>query len=272
MMGLLEDGGLEGLDHSSGVTLSGIEEREGSVVGATDNDIAVLVVEGHGAQGRGRQQGLLGEVGVAQVPDVRLAGHVRRHLLETEHGIGNTNAHLRGLRMPGDGSGGSLNVVGVLEDHHGLGGDALGQMLGLLASEVLLEQVDLVVLEDTLGSALDHLLGGLREAEGRVSVHLFGVFSLISGLGGIDLSRPTSFTVLHSLRAGRDSLGVDAVGGQGGDVAEHNLVRVTHLEVISLLGLGGHGTDDLGVGILEVGVSSEVLPLLLVSVGISHVS
>lgn len=89
--------------------------------------------------------------------------------------------------MPDDLGGGSLGRVWVLEDHECLGGVRLREMLWLLASEVLLEEIDLVVLHDRLGSTVCHVLGGLGEAEGRVSVQLLHVLGLISWFGGLNI-------------------------------------------------------------------------------------
>lgn len=93
--------------------------------------------------------------------------------------------------MPGNAGGSSLDVVGVLEDHHCFGGDVLAQVLGLLACKVLLEQVDLVVLEDALGSALNHFFCSLSKPKRGISVHFLGVLRLVSRLCGVDLLRPT---------------------------------------------------------------------------------
>ena len=100
--------------------------------------------------------------------------------------------------MPSDLSGGSLDLVGVLEDHQGLGRDVLGQVLSLFASKVLLEQVDFVVLEDALCSSLAHRLGSNCKSQSRLSVHLLLVFGEISSLCWVKLLWPTSFSVLHT--------------------------------------------------------------------------
>ena len=149
------------------------------------------MVEGHAAQWRWWQKGLLWEVRVVQVPDVGLPWHILWHLLEPEHGVGNTDSQLSNLWVPSDASGRSLEVIWVLEDHLGLGGDGLREMLGLLSSKVLLEQIDDVVLLDATSGSSDHLLGGLRETKGGISVHLLGVLSLISWLSMVNLTGPS---------------------------------------------------------------------------------
>ena len=66
--------------------------------------------------------------------------------------------------MPCDLGHGTLDGVGVLEDHDSLGSDGLRHEFGVLALEVLLEQINLVVLLDATGCALDELTRGLAEA------------------------------------------------------------------------------------------------------------
>jgi len=209
MMTLLQDGGLEWLDDTGTGTNSCIEEREGSIVRSSDDYITVLVIESHSAQWGWWQKGLLREIGVSQVPDVRLSGHIVWHLLETKHGVSNTYSHLVGLWMPGDAGGRSLNGVWVLEDHKGLGGDVLREMLWLLSREILLEQIDDVVLFDAVGGSLDHLLGSLRETKSGISVHLLFILCNIWSFLGIDFSGPSSFSMFHSLGEGWNSLSVN---------------------------------------------------------------
>ena len=88
--------------------------------------------------------------------------------------------------MPSDFGDGTLDGVGVLEDHDGLGSDGLRHELWVLTSEILLEQVDLVVLFDAARGTLDELLGGLHEAHcwvlgqlSHVLVHLVGFLVVI---------------------------------------------------------------------------------------------
>ena len=71
-MRLLEHSGVLRPDQTGRISVPLVEERNGAVVGASDQDVGVLRAEDEGAEGRGRRNGLLGEVGVVQVPDVRL--------------------------------------------------------------------------------------------------------------------------------------------------------------------------------------------------------
>ena len=163
MMRLFEHSGHEWLYNTSGVTNSGIEEGEGTIVWATNANITLFVVESHGTKRRWWEKCFFWEIWILQVPDVRLSWHVVRHLLETEHGVGNTDSHFSSFWMPGDLGGRTLEVVGVLEDHHGFGGNTFREMLRLFTSEILLEQIDFVVLKDALGGSLNHILCSLSE-------------------------------------------------------------------------------------------------------------
>ena len=116
-MGLLKESGIGWLS----TTFSCIEEGERTVVRATDNDITVLVVEDHSAQGRGWRESLLGGVRVVQIPNVGVQGHLWWHLLEAENGVRNTDFQVRDFRVPADLGNGTSHWVRVLEDHHSLG-------------------------------------------------------------------------------------------------------------------------------------------------------
>ena len=111
--------------------------------------------------------------------------------------------------MPSDLGSGSLYWVWVLEDHEGLGGDALRQMLWLLSSEILLKEINLIVLMDPLSCIVDHLFGSSGETELSVSVKLLMILSNLSWLSWINLLRPSSLLMLHSLVAGWNSLCVN---------------------------------------------------------------
>lgn len=96
---------------------------------------------------------LLRFIRAVKIPYVGLFGHVGWHLLESELGVGSTHTHLRrGLRVPADLCNGAFDVVWVLENHNSLRVDIFGEVLGLLAFVVLLEQVNFVVLLDALFS------------------------------------------------------------------------------------------------------------------------
>ena len=101
--------------------------------------------------------------------------------------------------MPSYTCNGSLDLVGVFENHHGFGGDIFICMLSCFAREILFKEINLVVLSDALGDSTDHLFGGLGEAQSGISVHLLGVLCLIGWLGRIDVCGPTTLSMPHSL-------------------------------------------------------------------------
>ncbi len=79
--------------------------------------------------------------------------------------------------MPTDLGDGPFDLVGVLEDHHGLGGDGFRQQLWLLPTKVLLEQIDLVVLPNALLGRCDQVFRSLSEAQCRISVQFLQVLA-----------------------------------------------------------------------------------------------
>ena len=109
------------------------------------------MIEDHGAKRAWRREGLLGQVRVVQIPDVRVERHLGRHLLEPEHGVTDTDTEIsRCLGVPVDLRDSSSYGIRVLEYHDSLCRDALAQALGLLSAEVFFEQIDLIVLSDCL--------------------------------------------------------------------------------------------------------------------------
>jgi hypothetical protein len=52
--------------------------------------------------------------------------------------------------VPVDFGDSAANRVRVLEDHHSLSGDALRRQLWLLSMEILLEEIDFIILLDSL--------------------------------------------------------------------------------------------------------------------------
>ena len=198
-MGLLEDGGLGRPDGATSVAVvSSIEETDATVVRTTDKQISVLLREGHGAEGRGGLETDFWRVRVVKVPDVGGLGHVGGGLLEAELGVSCTDTELSSLRVPCDLSYGTLDSVRVLEDHHGLGGDWLRHELGVFTLEILFKEIDLVVLLDAAGGALDELTGGLAEAERGLLVELPHVLVDIVRLLVVGLLGPTTDRVGHT--------------------------------------------------------------------------
>jgi hypothetical protein len=76
----------------------------------------------------------------------------------------------------------------------------------------------------------------------------------------------TSLRVLHSLVCGWDPISVDTVLGVLGDVGQDDLVWISLDELVLAVGVWLDATHDLGIGVFELGMSSEFLSLLLVSV------
>lgn len=92
MMTLLKQSCRNWLDHARGATLSHIEELQGTVVRAANNGVGVFMIKGERAERRGGVKRLLWLVGVIQIPDVGLLGHIWRHLLEAQLGVGGGNS------------------------------------------------------------------------------------------------------------------------------------------------------------------------------------
>lgn len=189
-----------------------IEELEGTVVSTTNDNISVLVVEHKGAQGGARVKGTFRSVRVVQVPDVRHPGHVERHLLEAELGVGDTDAGLRVVRVPRDLSNSALDLVRILEDHNGLGVDGLREVLRLLAIEVLLEEIDLVVLADAPLGGVHQVGGRALEAKIDLTEHFLLILRDIEKLGVVELLGPSTNGVAHTTIVCNDAFSVDLQG------------------------------------------------------------
>ena len=191
-MGLLKEGCLDGLNNTWRGTLTLIEEREGTVIGAAHYNIRVLVIENHGAQSWGGRQCLLWRVRVVQIPYVRVKWHSRGHLLEAKHGIRNTNSQIACcLWVPINFSNSASNRAWVLEDHHSLSWNALTWQLRLLTTEIFFEEINLIVLLNSFLGTDNEVFGGLRETKSGISVKLLLILSDICWLGVIELLRPT---------------------------------------------------------------------------------
>ena len=119
------------------------------------------MVESHRAERRWSKEGFFREVRVIQIPDVRLLWHIIRHLLESKHSIGNTDSHFGGIWMPSDTCNCSFDVVWIFEDHKGLSGDVLTEMLSSFTREIFFKKINLVVLSNAFSNALNHLFGSL---------------------------------------------------------------------------------------------------------------
>ena len=130
-------------------------------------------------------------------------------MLEAELGVGDTNAGLSLVGVPRDLGYGTLYLVGVLEDHHGLSVDDFGGLLGFFAGEVLLEQIDLVVLADALVGRVDEVGGGRLEAEVALTDHFLLILCDIKGFSVVEFFGPATNSVLHATVVSNDALCVD---------------------------------------------------------------
>lgn len=162
-------------------------------------------------------------------------------------------------------------MVGVvLEEHEGLGGDVLHDVVGLLVDEVLLEHVDLVVFEH---AALCHLAEVLHLGrKALILVDFFHESSVLLRLGGVDGLRPASLLVEHSLLAGAHAHGVHLMHREVGDVVEFDKVRIPlHVVLIFQLvfGSGIEGSTN-GTGVCEGGRPAELAACTGVLVKLSH--
>lgn len=120
-MRLFQQGSFDGLDQTSRVTLTHIEELKGTIIGTSTNHIRLLLIESECAQRRHCLKALLRPVRVVQIPNIRLLRHARRSLLETHLGVGDTNARFALIRVPCDFGNRAFDLVGVLENHDSLG-------------------------------------------------------------------------------------------------------------------------------------------------------
>ena len=85
--------------------------------------------------------------------------------------------------MPADLCDGTSYRVWILEYHHSLGGNILRQKFRLFAAEILLIQINLVVLSDSLLGTSSEISRCLGETECWVSVQFLLIFSDISSFG-----------------------------------------------------------------------------------------
>ena len=111
--------------------------------------------------------------------------------------------------MPCDLGHGSLDNVGVLEDHDSLGSDWLRHEFGILTREVLLEQINLVVLLDATSGALDKLTSGLTEAHCWLLSELSHVLVDFVLLLIVVFLGPTTNGVSHTAVLGWNALSVN---------------------------------------------------------------
>ena len=60
--------------------------------------------------------------------------------------------------------------------------------------------------------------------------------------------------------------------GEHWQVAENELVWISDLEKVELVGIGRNATNNFGVGVIKLSMSTEFLSLSLVSVCVRHIS
>ena len=111
--------------------------------------------------------------------------------------------------MPNDLIGRTLNLVVVLEDHHSLGVEILGQVLRLFTLKVLFEEIDLIVLFDTLFRVGYKVSSSVSIRKEGISHQLLLIFGDLEGLCGIVLLWPTADNVLHTAVRRSNSFCVD---------------------------------------------------------------
>lgn len=174
------------------------------------------------------------------------------------------------LNLPRNFCNGAFYLVGVLEDHEGFGGDFLAHVLGLLAGEVFLEEIDFVVLLDATFSCPGKVSSGRGEAEGRVSVELLGVPLHVLLISVVHVLGPPTDTVIHSTIFGLYALCVNGVDLEGGDVVKVDFVGVPQDVVFTESWIGLLLTNHLGSRLLKLGMSSKLTTFLLVLVCVRH--
>ena len=234
-----------------------IKEANAAVVGATDDQVRVFLVKGQRAEWRGGLHADFRRVRVVQVPNVGALGHRSRHLLEAQLRVGRANTKLAGLRVPRNLRHRALDSVRVLEDHHSLGRDRLGHELGVLALEILLEQVDFVVLLDAARRSLYELASRLPEAQLGLFDKLTHVLVDLVRLLVVVLFGPATDSVRHTVIFCGDALRVHLIKSNKSVqlVSEHK----DKLWVLRSEGanIGHHGGAGLFKSIKKVGEVME---------------
>ena len=111
--------------------------------------------------------------------------------------------------MPCDLGDGTLDGVGVLEDHHSLCCDWLRHEFGIFTVEVFFKEINLVVLLNTARCSLNELTSGLSEAKSGLLGQLSHILVDLVGLLVVVLLGPTTDTVVHTVVLSGHSLSVD---------------------------------------------------------------
>ena len=172
-MRLFQDSGFNGFDYSRGATFTLIEKWEWSIVRTTYYYIIDFMIEDHSAQRAGRLQSFFRKIGIVQVPNIRVQWHLRGHLLESQNCIRDSYPQIScWIWMPTNLCHSSFYRIWVFEYHGGLSCNILREVLWLLSTEVLFEQINLIILPNALLGSTHQVFGSLSEAKVRISVQL----------------------------------------------------------------------------------------------------
>jgi len=258
MVRFFKDRGHLGLDGTIAASISHIKEADGTVVGTSSENTLNFVMPLHAGQRGGRLKCNFGLVGILDVPDVGVLGHAWGLLLESKLSVSASESVVAAIDLPSNFCNGTFNLVGVFENHKRFGINLLAHVFSLLGGEVLLEHVDFVVLlHATLGSA-GKVSGSGSETKGQISVEFLGVTLNVLVIGVIDLSGPSTNNVSHTTVFSFDAICLNSMLRKNGDVVHHDLVGVSQDVAFSDRGVGHLLAHHLGLGILELRMSSEL--------------
>jgi len=171
--------------------------------------------------------------------------------------------------MPSDAGNGSLNLIWIFEDHHGFCGYIFISVLCCFAREILFKKINLVVLSYALSDTANHFFSCLWESESSISIHLLCIFSLISRLSWINMSRPTTFSMSHSFTCGWNSICVHTMLWKLRDIWKYNFIRISLNELLRLIRIWRDTTNNFCISIFELSMSSKLFSLLLVCITVS---
>lgn len=128
--------------------------------------------------------------------------------------------------LPGNFSNGAFYLIGVLKDHESLSRNLLGHVLGLLASEILFEQIDFIVLLNATLSSSGEISSCTGKAKSRISIELLSVSLDMLLICVVHVSGPSTNRVIHSAVFSLDALRVHCVDLESRDVVKDDLVGV----------------------------------------------
>lgn len=208
MVRFLKNGSVSRSNYTVSITFSEIEESKGSVIRTGSEKLLVSVVEHRSTHGRMRSKCGLGSIRIIQIPNVRVDWHFLGRGLEPEGGVADGHSSVCvTVRVPSDLGNRSLGGVGILQEHHSLSRDGLGLVFRLFSREVLFEQIVNIVLLDALCCFLSSTGDG--RSESKISLELSLILDNILSLSRIELSGPSSLSMLHSFILSGDPFSVD---------------------------------------------------------------